>query len=487
MAVLVFAVIIHNVKLGNFDAVTSPENLTVPSQGTWKITDYKLYSGKESDEETLKQMIGKNAVFSKNYAYVAGISCEAPKYSVKSVNTEQYMTVTRNVSFDTGISKEKSEVISVSSGEKHFFDMFSIDDNNLAILSNGGIVFLTKVSNQVSTVNTSQAVSSSVSKGSEVTGKELNTSGVLLGIKTTVPSNSNINLPTYKYKTLWIGRDNNNMIPAKEADNLLVPRTTGFWKLDADRIQADGFISDKLLSYPLENNTLRSYSNRGSNDSPNFNSIQNITFVGNDFISLEYGYSKNNSDVLLNKLKIVPLSTPEQGKIKIGDIFGEKAKDTLINSAKIYTSSNNTVSENKNYVPEEDNIGMFRKNGHWILTGRMNFEGADLQASFKDFYISLIPEKKLVSYDNLTISWSDVKAVVPEALDIFESPNSDFAIVVTKNNLCVYDIKNNVLNQTPSVKYKINDNDTIIMSEWATGDYTMKWDKTMDSIGKVIN
>lgn len=486
LAVLLFVIIMKNINLENFQAVASPDNLTVPTQGTWKITDYKLYSGKESDEDALKQMLGKNAIFSSNFASVADISCESPKYSVKNVNTEQYMAFTRNVFVETGITKAKSAVISVSSGEKHFFDMFLIDDDSLAILSTGGIAFLNKISDKALAVDEINTVNQSVSSSRDNSSKEQNTSGVLLGVKTTIPPNSSNALPTYKYKTIWIGREKSNMLSAKEAENLLVPRPTGFWKVDVNRIQEKGYVNDKIVSYPLENNLLRNYSNRSISEN-SFSGIQNITFVGNDYISLEYGMTNDYKSALLNKLKLVPLSTPEQGKIKIGDIFGDKAKDVLANSAKIFINSNNGNTDARNYVSEEDNIGMFRKNGHWILKGRMDYVGVEYSGSFKDFYISLIPEKKLVNYDNLTISWSEVKSVVPEAMDIFESPNSDFAIVVTKNNLCVYEIKNNSLVQTPSIKYKIGENDTIIMSEWATGDYTMKWDKTIDSIGKLMN
>lgn len=486
-AILFFVFIIKNISLENFQAVASPDNLSVPAQGTWEITDYKLYSGSQSDEGALQELLGKKAVFSRNFAYVADKSCEAPKYSVKNVNTEQYMAFTRNISVETGITKAKSEVISVSSGEKHFFDLFLIDEKKLALLSNGGMVFLTKVSDEAPEINNAESVSSSASGNNNTTGKGLSSSGVLLGIKTTIPPDNSSNIPSYKYRTLWIGRDQNNIIPAKETENLLVPRITGFWKLDADRISANGILSDKILSYPLESNISRNYSNRGSADNTFLSNLQNITFVGNDFISLEYGLSLNNKSVVMNKLKIVPLSTPEQGKIKISDIFGEKAKDALVNSSKISANSNNAITDAQNYVAEEDNIGMFRKNGHWVLKGRMDYEGSDSQKSFKDFYISLIPEKKLVNYDNLTISWSDVKSIVPEALDIFESPNSDFAVIVTKNNLCIYDINNNILAQTPCARYKIGENDTIIMSEWSTGDYTWKWDKTMEALGKSIN
>jgi hypothetical protein len=198
---------------------------------------------------------------------------------------------------------------------------------------------------------------------------------------------------------------------------------------------------------------------------------------------MEYGLVEKDNKLKLSNLKIVPLSTPDHGSIKISEIFGDKAKDTLNNSAKNYLQSIKIPSADvQNIVPNENNIAMYRKNGHWMLKGRLN-----IGLGFSDFSISIIPEKKLVNYDNLTISWKDVKAAIPEALDIFESPNSDFAIVVTKNYISVNQIVNNDLYSTPKAKISIGETDSIIMSEWATGDYTEKWDRTISSMGKVIN
>jgi len=482
LVIFLFIQLTGHIRLNYYEGVASPENKKIPIAGTWKINNYKFYNGTEQDEERLKQMVGKDAVFSENYAAVADISCENPKYSVKSVNTEKYLSISQKISDEMVIPYSISQVISVSSQEKHFFDIIEIKENEFAVLTTGGMAFLEKISDNIADIKKSEDIATvKMSEMLQPEEKNILKSGVLLGIKTTINKEGSNTVPEYKYRTIWIGSQNNTVMPVKETENLLVPRITGFWKLDMERVKENNSLYDRIYSYPLEN-TKKSISLNSVNLYKNI--VQNITFVGNDYISMEYGLVDKNNKLNLTNLKIVPLSTPENGSLKISEIFGDKAKDTLNNSASNFLQSLNVpAAEIKKLEPSESNIAMYRKNGHWMLKGRL-ITGVN---SINDFGIGIIPEKKLVNYDNLTISWKDVKAAVPEALDIFESPNSDFAIVVTKNNISVHKIVNNVLYSAPMAKISIGETDSIIMSEWATGDYTEKWDRTISSMGKVIN
>lgn len=481
LVIFVFIQVTQHIRLNYYEEVASPENKKIPIAGTWKIDSYKLYNGNEQDGARLKDMVGKDAVFSESYAAVADISCQKPKYSVKSVNTEQYLAISQKITDETIIPSAISQVVSVSSEDKHFFDIIVIGDKKIAVLTTGGLVFLNKTSDKVTEIKEPQEIAAvKMSEDVMPEDNDEHKSGVLLGIKTTVNKDAAGSIPEYKYRTIWIGSLNGTVMPVKEAENLLVPRITGFWKLDMERMRDDNSVNDRIFSYPLDNAKKTAAANLGNSLK---NIVQNITFVGNDFISMEYGLVEKQSKIIMSNLKIVPLSTPDHGSIKISEIFGDKAKDTLNNSAKNYLQSINIPSaEAQNIVPSESNIAMYRKNGHWMLKGRLN-----IGLGFSDFSISIIPEKKLVNYDNLTVSWKDVKAVIPEALDIFESPNSDFAIIVTKNYISVHQIVNNELYSTPKAKIAIGETDSIIMSEWATGDYTEKWDRTISSMGKVIN
>ncbi|MCG4584618.1 hypothetical protein L0P56_03845, partial [Anaerosalibacter bizertensis] len=111
-----------------------------------------------------------------------------------------------------------------------------------------------------------------------------------------------------------------------------------------------------------------------------------------------------------------------------------------------------------------------------IMKGRINVleEDRDL---YKDFNIKIIPPKELVMYDELSVSWNEVKHRVPEALDVFTSPNEDIALILTHNNILIYTIDQGKLSKEYIRKIKLNDSEAVVMAEWATGKYIYTWEE----------
>ena len=87
-------------------------------------------------------------------------------------------------------------------------------------------------------------------------------------------------------------------------------------------------------------------------------------------------------------------------------------------------------------------------------------------------------QKKIVNYDELSVSWSSIKANIPEAIDAFTAPNNDMALIVTKNQIYVYAIVNSKLGDKPIKKISIEEGETVVMAEWATADFVSKWEKS---------
>ena len=62
-----------------------------------------------------------------------------------------------------------------------------------------------------------------------------------------------------------------------------------------------------------------------------------------------------------------------------------------------------------NFIPKEDSFGLFRRNGLWILRGRVNYiKNGDYM--YEDFNIPAIPTREIISYDELYIPWKEIKA-----------------------------------------------------------------------------
>jgi hypothetical protein len=72
-------------------------------------------------------------------------------------------------------------------------------------------------------------------------------------------------------------------------------------------------------------------------------------------------------------------------------------------------------------------------------------------------------------------------------VDAYTSPDNDMAIVLTRDSLLIYTITEGKLSNIPSGKIKLDTGDTVVMAEWATGDYVEKWENTFIKYNKVKN
>jgi hypothetical protein len=94
-----------------------------------------------------------------------------------------------------------------------------------------------------------------------------------------------------------------------------------------------------------------------------------------------------------------------------------------------------------------------------------------------------MPES-LLKYDSIYAPWSQIKQSIPQVKDIFSSPNKNMSIVVTDESLQVYPISGNTLEAAPIKEIKLKENETVIMAEWATGEYVEMWN---DQVNKSLS
>lgn len=84
----------------------------------------------------------------------------------------------------------------------------------------------------------------------------------------------------------------------------------------------------------------------------------------------------------------------------------------------------------------------------------------------------------MVAYDLLNVPWKDIKDKLPQAVDIYTSPNKDLAVIITHNEIQIYTIHNNSLSDLPVGKFPILEGSSVIMAEWAMEDYVRSWEKS---------
>src|SRR5690606_19973553 len=94
--------------------------------------------------------------------------------------------------------------------------------------------------------------------------------------------------------------------------------------------------------------------------------LKNILFIGNDYISVENIDLDRNSRRTLQVYAIDNLQ--EKRPIKLSDLIGENGKNIYAEGARSVLSVDPTI------IPNEENVGLTRRNGYWIFNGRINYK-----------------------------------------------------------------------------------------------------------------
>ncbi|NFG30826.1 hypothetical protein FC788_10560, partial [Clostridium botulinum] len=230
-------------------------------------------------------------------------------------------------------------------------------------------------------------------------------------------------------------------------------------------------------NYPIKNNF------RLEQDIKNKSIYRDILFVSNDYISIEYNDINKDKPIDLYKVKMLPIDNINaMAGVNIGDIIDKDSEKILASSLESCIRSKDKDILNKlERSCRKDSFFLSRRNGHWILKGRLN--GIDDKEEYIDFNINTEIPEKILNYDDLNLSWNSIKSKVPNALDAYTSPNKDLAIITTEKELYVYTIEDGKLSNKAIYEMELN-KETVVMAEWATADYAKKW---TDSILKNKN
>ncbi len=132
----------------------------------------------------------------------------------------------------------------------------------------------------------------------------------------------------------------------------------------------------------------------------------------------------------------------------------------------------------EDYKIDYSNFKLDRVKGKWILVGNINLLDSDIF----DYRINISPLNRILNYDTLLISWKELKAQNPFIKDAFTSPNGRIAIVQLEDSLLIYEIKDRDINPTPLLTIDIEENEEIIMAEWANGDYVKRWENALKNL-----
>lgn len=467
--------------------ITSPQNRLIPIMGKWEIERGYNSDFTEMTEEVKNKWIRKTLQFSNEAVLVREDVFNEPKYKIKKVNTEEYLLYRHKQSADKyGIEDSEVYVITIAVKELYSFDAIVIDDSKLIIEFEDYIFYLKKLSSAIDSSLINEFNEKNENDNPNIIVDEIPAkTGLVIGLK--YPGKDDSGKVEYNYRTLWVGVEDKSLRPVLETGGVFFPRHDGFWRIEANRITSLDKSEDVFYGYSVINGSTDGMKNIAIDSNKWGDKIGRITrsisYICNNYIGIESigegSYTNSNIKWYENRLQLQLVDNlPNLKSIKIHDIAGEAGSRAIKNGntevlGLLDLSNINQLS----MMYQDENYGLFRKAGHWLFKGRLNYE-ANGEFKFSDFNINIIPPSELVFYDELCLSWTQIKDRVPEAIDAYTSPNKDIAIIVTKERILIYDIRMGALGATPIKRISLKSDETVIMAEWARGIYMDNWEKS---------
>jgi len=462
--------------------ISAPKNMNLPIVGEWVIEDYKLSAISEMSKDEAESYIGTKAIFHEKLVSIGESYFINPSFKIKNVNADDYLTYFYKTSPGfLNIESERIQVISVTDKEQFFNEFIKVSEDVAIVNIDGVFFYLKKVSDKVEIDDANLLKlpkEIAMTENTDSIEKDVS-SGILLGLKS-LDLNGEGNMESWTYRTIYIRSQNKDIANIQEMEGLFLPRRSGFWKIEVIREGIDDKVNDKISAYQLDKKPdeeikMEMFSFTPESQPEEQNTIKNILFVSNDYISIENIHYRNKGQ---RYLEFYPIDNINNGNpIKISDIMGEAGKEALMQGF------NREMAQDMDYKntvldinPNETSFGIFRRNGMWIFKGRVNYI-ENSSYLYRDFNINILPTKELISFDELLVPWKEIKSKVPEALDAFTSPNEDIAVILTYGYILIYRIDNGTLSDEPIERIKLNSGEKVVMAEWALGKYSLLWEE----------
>lgn len=446
-----------------------------PIEGSWIVEKYVSIDGDTIDDKKAKKLIGQVAYFSGTTVDFNGNTSKESKYKVKSVDTSSYFWNVIKISAKSlGIQNANVQIITINSNDIFFDEFIKLNDVTLIKKYEGILLYFHKEKDSSTNLSHNNDKEDNTKILISKAEKEIRSkSGLLLGLRYINPK-SEVGGSKYLYKTLWISSVNSEILPIAETKDLLLPRQDGFWKVGTRKQLENGDAKDVLWSYPINSIDPTKPLNVNSKQIKYSKIEDNMTikFLGSNYVSTE-----NIQDVnkyTNNQLKILPIDNLMGESIKLTSILGREIEKSTSPGAIIDIPKN---IQEKNLKNVDANWGVIRRNGRWILRGRMETR-INSEHSLLDFDISYATPKSLTTYDDLFPSFNVIKTKVPTAVDAYSSPNRDFVVVLTASQLMVFTIEGNNITEN-LLTLELKSGEIPVMSHWATGSYVDDWQKTM--------
>jgi hypothetical protein len=468
------------------DRIGRPSNDTLLLEGTWKIESRVGNNGEAEEPVRLaSSVVGEEMSFSKSAMVFSNNYWSEVGYKVKRVNVNEYfLHKDSNVLQEFETEGNEALVLTAYSQDKFLYEFVRVSDDRMIVNIDEQYYSMKKISGEFSGAAEVIAGALDHPEAEDINNQErLIRSGLLLGIRTPVKTNGEID--DFTYRTYWISGINQVFRPVLSAKDIYLPRMDGFWRLKIEKVMGGEGTEDILTASMVNKRTEKLLATSAENYSKRLETKLRsaVIYVGNDYVCVENTVRGNEQNTTASAIRKTIRTLPVDNLaniegIKLYDLVGENGTLAMESAfSDLLKNSGYNGFVNMDEADLQESFALYRKTGHWFFKGRLNLSSAG-PLPYIDFSLNLIPPANMVAYDILQVPWTEVKDKIPQAVDVYTSPNKDIAVVVTRNSILLYPIEGKTLAAQPSAKLPLTEGSSVIMAEWAVGDYVLSWERS---------
>ena len=448
------------VKLEEYDAnsaIVAPKVKDLMLEGTWEVEESKKINDSDISYIDVTNLYISNEIFEFGNRFSIN-----PHYESKLVSRDSYFKNQTNIDPEIITDEELLQVVVVSDSEGFYQELVKLDDNKIFLESNQFTYFLTKTSDEVS-----EDIVNKYEDGQIPTREAYNGivgSTVSLKFQREIDGHQN----TF-YKTYYLYYNNSGAnLKAKyayEMDDIFLVRKNTFNTVNYNEEWENGKYSGRLDLTEIGSKDEGVYLYEIYKSSIPFE----LSYMSSNFYSiiLRNPVNENQIDYRIRHIN----SFNEDPPLDIEDIAGTegvKLIKEIINKEKEKSKLQSPLRIMTDYF----NLGLVRKNGSWQFKTSL-ITGDKGESTYKDIDLNLPIDNNIIKEPTLDKKWDDIKKQFPELIDIAYSPEKNFYVVLTEENLIFYNITSN----EPIIKLDLPSGYTkkLIKIDWPVGSNADLW------------
>jgi hypothetical protein len=301
------------------------------------------------------------------------------------------------------------------------------------------------------------------------------------------------------YRTLWIAPARGQLKLVAEGKDVLVARSSGWWRVSQGRWQAGSgdwvYDIDAPWAVPAtEKPWVGAIKFDTDAEKCNSTGRVSILFIGADHISLETdqgGYcegaahpwqSNNLSTYPLEAFRSAPEGwgglggTPDRA-LKFQSVFSSQSGTLLDAGRAFYTKQNADLRDRLAEQPEDSSWGLVRRAGNWVVRGRLNYSSEAARGSFADFDVPVTAPASLTGPWGAGFDLAEIKNDVSDATDFVFSPARDVLAVVRASVLRVEHVWGGKPARKLALTIPLQRGESIVLAQWAVGKGLDRWQR----------